>query len=104
MRLNSLSILLFCLISGCVDTVKVAPSILELGVLTDIPRLELGRELYVSRCTKCHNALRITRYSKAQWVEILPDMTYRSKFTIAQTEAVTAYIQSVLHSAATTAN
>ena len=86
------------------ETTKVAPSVLSLGVTDNLEQLEHGRDLYVTRCTKCHNALRITRYSKSQWEETLPEMTFKSKFTPQQIQAVTAYIETVLLSSATTTN
>jgi hypothetical protein len=87
---------------GCMDTVKVAPHVVDLGTLDNIDQLELGRKLYVTRCTKCHNALRITRFSQEEWSETLPVMIRKSKFTPQQTLDVTAYIQAVLHSASST--
>ena len=98
MKLLIVPIALFCLVSSCIETVKIAPTIQELGVSDNQTRLELGRSLYVNRCSKCHNALRITRFTLSQWSDILPDMTYRSKFTPEQSEAVTAYIHAVLRS------
>lgn len=89
--------IVICLIAGCLDATKVAPTVTQLGVTQDIPRLEFGRTLYIEQCTKCHNALRITRFPLQQWQqEILPDMVVRSKFSNEQTDAVMAYITSVL--------
>jgi hypothetical protein len=82
------------------DIIKVAPSVLDLGLRENVVQLEYGRNLYVTRCTKCHNALRITRYSKVKWDVTLPEMTIKSKFSEEQTQAVTAYIQAVLLSSA----
>ncbi len=82
------------------DIIKVAPSVLDLGLRENVVQLEYGRNLYVTRCTKCHNALRITRYSKVKWGVTLPEMTIKSKFSEEQTQAVTAYIQAVLLSSA----
>ncbi len=84
------------------DTSKVAPHIQDLKVIENTENFALlseGRNLYVTKCTKCHNALRISRYSKLQWEETLPDMTKRSKFNLHETKAITAYIQVVLNSA-----
>ncbi len=76
---------------------KVAPKVQELGVTTDIALLEEGRKIYVHNCTKCHNALRITRYTEQQWGEILPEMILESNLSVQQSQNVTAYIQAVLH-------
>ena len=84
------------------DIIKVAPSVLDLGLRENVVQLEYGRKSYVTRCTKCHNALRITRYSKVKWDVTLPEMTIKSKFSEEQTQAVTAYIQAVLLSSTAT--
>lgn len=103
MKLFIVPIALFCLVSSCIETVKVAPTIQELGVSVNQTRLEIGRTLYITRCSKCHNALRITRFTQTQWSDILPDMTFRSKFTPEQSEAVTAYVHAVLRSSSASA-
>ena len=104
MRHLVFSLLLLGCLASCMETSKVAPAVLSLGVVSNVEQLEFGRDLYVTRCTKCHNALRITRYSQSQWAETLPEMTFKSKFTTQQTQAVAAYIQAVLLSSTTTPN
>ncbi len=96
--------LLFGCVTSCVDASKVAPFVDNLGVVDNVLQLKYGRELYVTRCSKCHNALRITRYTKSQWTDMLPEMIFKSKFTNEQTQAVTAYIQAVLQSSSTITN
>jgi hypothetical protein len=86
------------------DTTKVAPKVQDLAFRDNVAHLEYGRELYVTRCTKCHNALRITRYTKGDWEDILPEMTFKSKFSEEQKQAVTAYIHAVLLSSTATTN
>jgi hypothetical protein len=103
MRLRLLTIPVFCCVSSCMEIHKVAPSVQDLSVKENVLQLTQGRNLYITRCTKCHNALRITRYSKQQWEETLPIMTKKSKFTPEETRAVSAYIQAVLDSS-TSAN
>ena len=101
MRFFSL-LLLFSGLLSCMDTTKVAPTVHDLALTENVAQLEYGRELYVTRCTKCHNALRVTRYTKGEWDGILPEMTIESKFSEEQKQAVTAYIHAVLLSSATT--
>ena len=96
MRRCAFLLLLFLTIAGCMDGLKVAPKVQELGVTTNFALLEEGRKIYVHNCTKCHNALRITRYTEKQWVEILPEMVAKSKLSVQQSQNVTAYIQAVL--------
>ena len=82
---------------GCMDVTKVAPKVDTLGLQQNIALLEQGRDIYINRCTKCHNAVRITRYPIKQWQEkILPEMILESRLSPAQSKAVTAYVRAVL--------
>jgi hypothetical protein len=90
-------------VTGCMDGLKVAPTVQELGATGDIALLEEGRKIYVNSCTKCHNALRISRYSQQEWNGILPDMIRKSKLTRVQATQVEAYIKAVLLSSSTIA-
>ena len=83
------------------DSTKVAPTINELGVKLNVESLSLGRNVYINKCTKCHNALRITRYSQERWDEILPEMIEKTNLSVNEANSVTSYIQAVL-SASTT--
>lgn len=79
------------------DVTKVAPKVDTLGLQQNIALLEQGRDIYINRCTKCHNAVRITRYPMKQWEDkILPEMIVESRLSPAQSKAVTAYVQAVL--------
>ncbi|MBC8202584.1 MAG: hypothetical protein H8E91_02030 [Planctomycetes bacterium] len=87
---------------GCMDVTKVAPKINTLGLHQNIAMLELGRDVYINQCTKCHNAVRITRYSQQQWDnEIMEDMILKSKLSKSQAAAVTAYVRAVLENSVT---
>ena len=86
------------------DASKVAPFVDNLSAVDNVLQLKYGRELYVTKCTKCHNALRITRYTKSQWADTLPEMIDEAKFTNEQSQAVTAYIKAVLQSSSTVTN
>jgi len=82
---------------GCMDVTKVAPKVDTLGLQQNIALLEQGRDIYINRCTKCHNAVRITRYPIKQWQDkILPEMILESRLSPAQSKAVTAYVLAVL--------
>ena len=99
MRKISLYVVLLLMFGGCMDATKVAPSVDSLNLKSNIPLLEEGREIYLNRCTKCHNAVRITRYPLLQWRrEILPEMVLESRLTSHQVDAVTAYVEAVLAS------
>jgi hypothetical protein len=98
MRKYLIYLFLVLLFSGCMDSTKVAPKIASLGLQENSSLLEEGREVYLNSCTKCHNAVRITRYSRQQWQVVLPEMIKETKLTILQEKAVTAYIEAVLES------
>ena len=79
------------------DATKIAPKVADLGIGLNVEMLESGRYIYLNRCTKCHNAVRITRYSLHEWQDdILPDMSRESKLNVEQKKALTAYIEAVL--------
>ena len=79
------------------DVTKVAPKVDTLGLQQNIALLEQGRDIYINRCTKCHNAVRITRYPMKQWQDkILLEMILESRLSPAQSKAVTAYVLAVL--------
>jgi hypothetical protein len=90
-------------IAGCMDGLKVAPTVQELGATTEIVQLEEGRRIYIHNCTKCHNALRITRYTQQEWDGILPDMIRKSKLSSTQALHVRTYIHAVLQTSSTPA-
>ena len=82
---------------GCMDVTKVAPKVDTLGLQQNIELLEHGRDIYINQCTKCHNAVRITRYPMKEWEDkILPEMILESRLAPAQSQAVTAYVRAVL--------
>ena len=97
MQKFSLITVFVCLFLGCMDVTKVAPKVNTLGLQKNIALLEQGRDVYINRCTKCHNAVRISRYSQKQWDnEIMEEMIFKSKLTHEQSIAVTAYVRAVL--------
>ncbi|MES2468739.1 MAG: cytochrome c [Verrucomicrobiota bacterium] len=87
---------LLAALSGCVSLETAAP---VSGPPGSGPLAE-GRALYVGRCAKCHAVEPVLDYSAAEWATIMPDMAERTKLTARETAAVTAYVASVLQSAA----
>jgi mono/diheme cytochrome c family protein len=56
-----------------------------------------GRDIYVTRCAKCHSVEPVINYSREKWVhEIIPDMAEETNLTTSETEAVKAYVLAVL--------
>lgn len=62
----------------------------------DIGELELGRLIYTTRCTACHNAEPVNRYSRTEWMSILPRMAEVTKLNDAQDRAVRAYVMALV--------
>jgi hypothetical protein len=55
--------------------------------------LERGRRTYLVDCGRCHAIEPITRYSMAQWEELLPEMMVEAKLDYDETEQLELYIQ-----------
>jgi cytochrome c len=95
-KLISIFVLIF-LLFGCLDATKIAPQVSSLNIIDNMEALERGRNIYLTTCTKCHNALRITRYSQQQWRdEILPSMSEESSLTSKEQMELTLYVNAVL--------
>jgi mono/diheme cytochrome c family protein len=58
----------------------------------DHGQLLRGRDLYLTRCAKCHRLEPIGRYSEPKWEEILPDMAHESKLKPEQLADLRAYV------------
>lgn len=87
------------IIGGCIDTTKIAPTVIQLGIVGDVATLEQGRDVYINKCTKCHNAIRVTRFSRFEWdTEILPVMIEEASLSKNDAHAVTSYVHAVLKS------
>lgn len=72
----------------------VTPAMAALAKV-DIGELELGRLIYTTRCTACHNAERVNRYSRTEWMGILPRMAEVSRLNDAQDRSVRAYVMAL---------
>ena len=85
--------------AGCMTLEQAAPPVALLhpqaggGNLTS---LALGRDIYVTKCAKCHSVEPVTNYSLAKWDEILPKMAEKTKLVTGEADAVRAYVFAVL--------
>lgn len=100
-------LLLLAALTGvsCVSLEQAAPPVALLSPAVthkSTANLSLGRDIYVTRCAKCHSVEPVTKYSREKWVqEIMPEMAEETNLTAGETEAVTAYVLAVLdHQAA----
>jgi mono/diheme cytochrome c family protein len=88
--------------TSCVSLEQAAPppAALPLSSGARLGQLDRGRELYVTKCARCHSVEPVTRYSAQEWREIVPDMAQKAKLNSADEAAVDAYVFTVLRSAA----
>lgn len=54
--------------------------------------LAMGREIFAGRCTTCHSADPVGKFSVAKWREIVRDMSHRAKLDASQEAALLAYL------------
>lgn len=52
-----------------------------------------GRQIYVTRCAKCHAPEPVKKYSPAEWQTIMPEMAEETNLSSADSAAVMAYVQ-----------
>ncbi|MGB6223274.1 hypothetical protein [Haloferula sp.] len=57
--------------------------------------LKRGRAVYLSDCTRCHEAMMPADISQEDWHIVLPGMAWNSGISAADEEAVEAYILAV---------
>ncbi len=86
------------LFSGCMTLEQMAPPVGADFLIVAAQRgmeqttLELGREIYLSDCVKCHSVEPIGRYSADDWREILPRMSREAELADQRSAAVDAYV------------
>ena len=84
--------------AGCMTLEQMAPPV-DIGLQrvaarwhVDVPTLEVGRQVYLGNCARCHGVEPISRYSKSRWREILPRMGRETKLDAKEQAAVNAYV------------
>jgi mono/diheme cytochrome c family protein len=60
--------------------------------LADTATLQKGRRIFASRCTECHVARRIDKYSVAEWHHFIGMMAPRAGLKPAERAALESYI------------
>jgi mono/diheme cytochrome c family protein len=76
-----------------------APPVVTLSGPTT--QLSHGREIYVTKCAKCHKVEPVRNYSRTQWEqEILPEMNEEAKLSAGEAAAVRAYVMAALRTPA----
>lgn len=89
-------------LAACVSLEQAAPPAETLSAAsrgTSAAQLRLGREIYVTRCARCHSVEPVRKYSRAHWErEILPEMAEETNLSASDAAAVRAYVLAVLES------
>ena len=82
-------------LAGCQTLEQIAPPV---AVVTSKPSAQwsLGREIYITKCAKCHAPEPILKYTVSEWTVIVPDMAEETKLTEHETAAVRDYVMTVL--------
>jgi cytochrome c5 len=57
--------------------------------------LKAGRDIYVNRCTKCHENFVADKFTEKKWLHELDDMAPKAKLDAGQKEQLTRYILSL---------
>ncbi len=89
-------------IIGCAGMSELAPPVgeraLREAATLDISagRLERGRAIYITTCTRCHSPEPVAGYTLAEWRQTLPRMSERSKLTAQETADLRDYVMITL--------
>ena len=56
------------------------------------PQVTAGKEIYTTRCARCHGAKKVDDYTVQQWIPIMDRMAPKAKLTDIEKSNVTAYV------------
>ncbi len=93
MRLRAALLSAILLLAGCVVAPPVTPAMLATTRGASADALNRGRDLYGGRCTNCHSADPIHKYSLSRWREITEEMAPKAKLRPDEKAALLAYIE-----------
>lgn len=84
-------------LGGCAALGPVAPPVTPALVAASrgasAETLNAGRRIFAGKCTACHTADPVGKYTPAEWRGIVSDMAHRTKLDPAQQSALVAYIE-----------
>lgn len=95
-------LLLGAAVSGgaCMSLEQAAPLVEALPMHARIgssAQLEHGRDIYITKCAKCHSVEPVRKYPLSEWEhEILPEMNEETNLNAEEAAAVRAYVITVL--------
>ena len=61
---------------------------------TGVAEVQQGQNIFVTRCTTCHGAKEITRFSEKKWLHEIDDMSPKAKLSAEEKLILTKYILS----------
>jgi mono/diheme cytochrome c family protein len=82
-------------LGGCAAPGTIAPPVtpaMAAASGTSAGTLNTGRDLFVTRCTSCHNADPVRSRGVAEWTRVVDEMAERSKLRPAERTALLAYL------------
>ncbi len=95
-------IVLTRVVVGCATIDELAPPVDEVMLSTaelndqSLAMLQDGRDLYITRCARCHSPESVTAYTPEQWSTILPRMAEKAGLSVEERLGVKEYIMAVL--------
>jgi mono/diheme cytochrome c family protein len=86
-----LSVLTLIIATACHK--KAAPSAaVPAAPAPDAALVEAGKNVYATKCTKCHAAKVVENYTAEKWVGILASMIPKAKLDDTESAQVTAFV------------
>jgi len=83
----------FILAAGCVNIENAAPSVGRIpNAAHNTAVLEHGREIYLGKCTSCHSAQTISKFSATEWPGIVNEMGHKAKLAPAEEQVLLTYV------------
>lgn len=80
-------------LSSCVASLYVPTEIDAKVFNTTLAALKTGRELYINKCSGCHNLYLPASYRKQEWQQLMDKMQKPAKIDNSQKELIMKYIE-----------
>ena len=90
---NSITtIILVLVLYGCATALYVPTESDALEQNISLNTLKTGRELYMNKCSSCHNLYLPGKYTSQEWIPIIDKMQKRAKIDSTQRALILKYI------------
>jgi hypothetical protein len=77
---------------GCITVLYVPTENDATNHNVSLNTLKKGRELYMNKCSSCHNLYLPTKYTNQKWLLIIGKMQKRAKIDSSQKDLIMKYI------------